>query len=172
MAHRLPAKSTDREARDQWREIVEGRSSLWVGIPNDRKEMIRGWSSYRCCISSLIFYQGFLVYFESEVLKRAQKNFSFLNGRWELTPCQITEISTRIVLETTSSQLRKNSSDLYLQRSSSFLPLQIVRSVWYIHQKPLFSDLTASFPLGEYPSSYCDEPYSHYCCRISQFLSS
>ncbi|KAH8101525.1 UPF0052-domain-containing protein [Cristinia sonorae] len=64
LAYRLPTKCTEREARDEWRDIVEGRSPLWTGIPNDRKEMIR----------------GLLVYFESEVLKRAHKNFSFLNG--------------------------------------------------------------------------------------------
>ncbi|KAF7796586.1 hypothetical protein EIP86_007767 [Pleurotus ostreatoroseus] len=64
LAYRLPARCTEREARDEWRDIVEGRSSLWSGIPNDRKELIR----------------GFLVYFENQVLKRAHKNFSFLNG--------------------------------------------------------------------------------------------
>lgn len=42
LAYRLPATCTEREARDEWREIVEGRSHLWSGIPNDRKEMIRG----------------------------------------------------------------------------------------------------------------------------------
>lgn len=40
LAFRLPMD--DRQARDQWREIVEGKSSLWTGIPNDRKETIRG----------------------------------------------------------------------------------------------------------------------------------
>ncbi|GJE94182.1 hypothetical protein PsYK624_103500 [Phanerochaete sordida] len=64
LAYRLPANCSDKEARDEWRDIVEGRSALWVGIPGDRKEMIR----------------GFLVHFESEVLKRAHKNFSFING--------------------------------------------------------------------------------------------
>ncbi|KAI0638853.1 UPF0052-domain-containing protein [Trametes polyzona] len=64
LAYRFPAHCTEREARDEWRDIVEGRSKLWHGIPNDRKEMIR----------------GFLVYFESEILKRAHKNFSFVNG--------------------------------------------------------------------------------------------
>ncbi|KAI0369914.1 UPF0052-domain-containing protein [Pilatotrama ljubarskyi] len=64
LAYRLPATATEREARDEWRDIVEGRSKLWTGIPNDRKEMLR----------------GFLVYFESEILKRAHKNFSFVNG--------------------------------------------------------------------------------------------
>lgn len=30
------------EARDEWRDIVEGRSEHWKGIPSDRKETIRG----------------------------------------------------------------------------------------------------------------------------------
>ncbi|KJA29378.1 hypothetical protein HYPSUDRAFT_61398 [Hypholoma sublateritium FD-334 SS-4] len=64
LAHRLSSKSSEREARDEWRDIVEGRSKLWKGIPSDRKETIR----------------GFLVYFESELLKRAHKNFDFRNG--------------------------------------------------------------------------------------------
>ncbi|KAF8060950.1 hypothetical protein FPV67DRAFT_314882 [Lyophyllum atratum] len=64
LAYRLPAKCSEHEAREEWREIVEGRNPLWIGIPNDRKETIR----------------GFLVYFESELLKRAHKNFDFRNG--------------------------------------------------------------------------------------------
>ncbi|RPD70798.1 UPF0052-domain-containing protein [Lentinus tigrinus ALCF2SS1-7] len=64
LAYRLPGNCTEREARDEWRDIVEGRSRLWTGIPNDRKEMIR----------------AFLVHFESEILSRAHKNFSFVNG--------------------------------------------------------------------------------------------
>ena len=42
LAYRLPSNVSDREARDEWRDIVEGRSKLWEGIPGDRKEMIRG----------------------------------------------------------------------------------------------------------------------------------
>ncbi|KAL4065788.1 hypothetical protein V8B97DRAFT_2025582 [Scleroderma yunnanense] len=64
LSYRLPVNVSEREARAEWRDIVEGNSRLWAGIPNDRKETIR----------------GFLVYFEGEVLKRAHKNFSFLNG--------------------------------------------------------------------------------------------
>ncbi|KAJ8520366.1 hypothetical protein ONZ45_g2827 [Pleurotus djamor] len=64
LSYRLPSRCTEKQARDEWRDIVEGRSALWAGIPNDRKETIR----------------GFLVYFESELLKRAHKNFSFVNG--------------------------------------------------------------------------------------------
>ncbi|KAF8167884.1 hypothetical protein B0H34DRAFT_646295 [Crassisporium funariophilum] len=64
LAYRLPSQVSERDARDEWRDIVEGRSSMWKGVPNDRKETIR----------------GFLVYFESELLKRAHKNFNFRNG--------------------------------------------------------------------------------------------
>lgn len=64
LAHRFPGSSSDDVARSQWRDILEGRSWLWKGIPADRKETIR----------------GFLVYFEGELLRRAQKNFSFVNG--------------------------------------------------------------------------------------------
>ena len=43
LAHRLPSgNDAERAARDEWRSIVEGRSSLWTGIPEDRKETIRG----------------------------------------------------------------------------------------------------------------------------------
>ncbi|KAJ3873788.1 hypothetical protein F5051DRAFT_462898 [Lentinula edodes] len=64
LAYRLPHHYSERQAREEWRDIVEGRSALWNGIPTDRKETIR----------------GFLVYFESELLKRAHKNFTFVNG--------------------------------------------------------------------------------------------
>jgi hypothetical protein len=43
ISYRFPSKCTDQEARDTWREVVEGRSSLWYGVPADRKELIRGW---------------------------------------------------------------------------------------------------------------------------------
>ncbi|KDQ54965.1 hypothetical protein JAAARDRAFT_181752 [Jaapia argillacea MUCL 33604] len=66
LSHRFPAHCSEREARDEWRDIVEGKSLLWSGIPSDRKELIR----------------GFLVYFENELLKRAHKSFSFRNGRF------------------------------------------------------------------------------------------
>ncbi|KAF9263103.1 UPF0052-domain-containing protein [Marasmius fiardii PR-910] len=64
LAYRLPTSYTEKQAREEWRDIVEGKSHLWHRIPTDRKETIR----------------GFLVYFESEILKRAHKNFNFLNG--------------------------------------------------------------------------------------------
>lgn len=42
LAYRLNPEKTEREARDEWRDIVEGRSPIWDGIPPDRKEVIRG----------------------------------------------------------------------------------------------------------------------------------
>lgn len=42
LAHRLSSNASEKDAREEWRDIVEGRSSLWAGIPSDRKEMIRG----------------------------------------------------------------------------------------------------------------------------------
>ncbi|PVG00700.1 UPF0052-domain-containing protein [Serendipita vermifera] len=64
LSYRFPSQWSEKEARENWRDVVEGRSPLWEGIPPDRKELIR----------------GFLVYFENELLKRAHRNFSFRNG--------------------------------------------------------------------------------------------
>ncbi|KAF8761416.1 hypothetical protein RHS01_00386 [Rhizoctonia solani] len=61
LSYRFPSDCSEREARELWRDIVEGKSKIWAGIPPDRKETIR-------------------VYFESELLKRAHKNFDFRNG--------------------------------------------------------------------------------------------
>lgn len=82
LAYRFPAHCSEREARDEWREIVEGRSTLWTGIPNDRKELIRGIAFRNSAVNQASYlFTGFLVSFENEVLKRAHKSFSFLNGR-------------------------------------------------------------------------------------------
>ncbi|KAG8900986.1 hypothetical protein FRB99_005646 [Tulasnella sp. 403] len=64
LSHRFSVNMSESQARDEWLDIVQGRSPLWKGIPADRKETIR----------------GFLVYFEGELLRRAQKRFSFRNG--------------------------------------------------------------------------------------------
>ena len=82
LAYRLSSSASEKDAREEWRDIVEGRSRLWVGIPSDRKEMIRGQSTHGFRgVHSANSWLGFLVYFESELLKRAHKNFSFMNGR-------------------------------------------------------------------------------------------
>ncbi|KAJ3510382.1 hypothetical protein NLJ89_g4703 [Agrocybe chaxingu] len=46
LAYRLPSRCSEREAREEWRDIVEGRSLLWNGVPSDRKETIRGFLVY------------------------------------------------------------------------------------------------------------------------------
>ncbi|EIW66757.1 hypothetical protein TREMEDRAFT_34696 [Tremella mesenterica DSM 1558] len=63
MAYRFPPKGEENKARDLWMEIVEGRSFLWEGIREDKKECIR----------------AFLVHFQTLCLRRAHKRFSFRN---------------------------------------------------------------------------------------------
>ncbi|CCO27855.1 putative protein YNL011C [Rhizoctonia solani AG-1 IB] len=78
LSYRFPSDCSGREARELWRDIVEGKSKLWVGIPPDRKETIR----------------GFLVYFESELLKRAHKNFDFLTSHFVTIAAELTNKRT------------------------------------------------------------------------------
>lgn len=42
MAHRFPANVAEKIAREEWEEIVEGRSALWNDIGEDKRECIRG----------------------------------------------------------------------------------------------------------------------------------
>ncbi|GFZ45195.1 hypothetical protein JCM24511_02921 [Saitozyma sp. JCM 24511] len=63
MAYRFPSDAPERVVRDLWMEIVEGRSGLWDGIGQDKKECIR----------------AFLVHFQTLCLRRAHKRFSFRN---------------------------------------------------------------------------------------------
>ena len=55
LSYRLSATASSAEVKMEWLSIVEGQSPLWRGIPPDRRETIR----------------AFLVYLESELLKRA-----------------------------------------------------------------------------------------------------
>ena len=57
-------------------------------------------------------WSGFLVHFESEVLKRAHKNFSFVNGR-----CDLALIEGNVV------EQRKQHRELLPVRRTDFLPL-------------------------------------------------
>lgn len=41
-AQRFPATGTEREVKEMWGDIIEGTSGLWAGIPEDRREAIRG----------------------------------------------------------------------------------------------------------------------------------
>lgn len=64
LSYRLPSLAPSREIKQEWMDILEGRHRLWRGIEPERKEVIR----------------GFLVQFESEVLRRAHRHFNFRGG--------------------------------------------------------------------------------------------
>ncbi|KAF9200875.1 hypothetical protein BGZ49_008883 [Haplosporangium sp. Z 27] len=64
LGYRLPGHGDANAIKNEWVEIVEGSHPLWMHIPSDKKEVIR----------------GFLIYIQSEILKRAHKRFSFANG--------------------------------------------------------------------------------------------
>ena len=40
LSYRIPSDLTEREAKDLWREVVEGTSYLWTGISADRREVL------------------------------------------------------------------------------------------------------------------------------------
>ena len=46
-AQRFPATCTERQAKEMWGDIIEGKSELWAGIPEDRREAMRGEFSSR-----------------------------------------------------------------------------------------------------------------------------
>ncbi|ORY97120.1 hypothetical protein BCR41DRAFT_314622 [Lobosporangium transversale] len=64
LGYRLPGHGDANAIKNEWVEIVEGTHRLWMHIPSEKKEVIR----------------GFLIYIQSEILKRAHKRFSFANG--------------------------------------------------------------------------------------------
>lgn len=64
LSYRLPSRGKSREIKQEWMDVLEGRHRLWRGIEAERKECVR----------------GFLVYFESEILRRAHRNFNFRGG--------------------------------------------------------------------------------------------
>lgn len=64
LSYRLPSQGKSKEIKQEWMDILEGRHRLWRGIEAERKECVR----------------GFLVYFESEILRRAHRNFNFRGG--------------------------------------------------------------------------------------------
>lgn len=64
LSYRLPSIGSSREIKQEWMDILEGRHPLWRGIEPERKEVIR----------------GFLVHFESEVLRCARRHFNFRGG--------------------------------------------------------------------------------------------
>ncbi|KAM7255308.1 hypothetical protein ACFE04_020549 [Oxalis oulophora] len=62
LGHRLSIHPS--QAKSEWYEIVQGQHSLWKGVSRPYRETIR----------------AFLVYFQNEILRRANDNFSFANG--------------------------------------------------------------------------------------------
>ena len=64
LSHRLPSTGRSKDIKQEWMDILEGRHRLWRGIEAERKECVR----------------GFLVHFESEILRRAHRNFNFRGG--------------------------------------------------------------------------------------------
>ncbi|UZJ55058.1 hypothetical protein CBS101457_004378 [Exobasidium rhododendri] len=64
LSHRLPSKGSSKVIMEEWQDILQGRHRLWRGIESERKECVR----------------GFLVEFQSEILRRAHRNFNFRGG--------------------------------------------------------------------------------------------
>ncbi len=64
LSYRLPVTGSMQAIRLEWLDILEGKHPLWRGIEHERKECVR----------------GFLVHFESEILRRAHRNFNFRGG--------------------------------------------------------------------------------------------
>ncbi|XP_050367904.1 uncharacterized protein YNL011C [Argentina anserina] len=62
LGHRLPLDP--RRAKSEWYDIVEGDHSLWTGVTKPYRETIR----------------AFLVYFQSQILRRSDESFCFSNG--------------------------------------------------------------------------------------------
>ena len=64
LSYRLPLHGSHKEIKQEWMDILEGKHRLWRGIDPEKRECVR----------------GFLVYFQSEVLHRAHRNFNFRGG--------------------------------------------------------------------------------------------
>ncbi|KAK9085601.1 hypothetical protein Sjap_026012 [Stephania japonica] len=62
LGHRLPLDG--KEAKSEWYNIVEGEHTLWKGVSIPYRETIR----------------AFLVYFQNQILRRANESFCFSNG--------------------------------------------------------------------------------------------
>lgn len=63
LAHRLPDSNSE-EAKLEWINIVEGRHSLWQGVSEPYKHMIR----------------AFLVHFQLQILSQGTREFDFRTG--------------------------------------------------------------------------------------------
>ncbi|CAG8714972.1 15540_t:CDS:2, partial [Cetraspora pellucida] len=64
LSYRLPAEGNETSIKNEWLEVVEGTHRLWRNISSEIKGTIR----------------GFLVHFQTEILRTAHKKFDFRNG--------------------------------------------------------------------------------------------
>lgn len=115
--------------------------------------------------------QGFLVYFESELLRRAHKNFDFRNGRYSYS----TILSLFLVWKFTISH-SQHWKLLYCGGTKLFqIPSLGDFSILFDNEQPgnvvllVRPQITQFFfSIGNYPSGDCDEPYSYYCRRAGK----
>ncbi|CAG8532286.1 4262_t:CDS:2 [Cetraspora pellucida] len=64
LSYRLPVEGNETSIKNEWLEVVEGTHRLWRNISSEIKGTIR----------------GFLVHFQTEILRTAHKKFDFRNG--------------------------------------------------------------------------------------------
>lgn len=148
LAYRLPANFSQHEARDEWRDIVEGRSSLWNGIPHDRKETIR----------------GFLVHFESELLKRSHKNFSFQNGsigNYFLAAAQgfFRSLPSAIFLFSSITSSRANIVPVIVTNHTVTIAAELGNGERLVGQCEISHPVAASITIGTGPGTEPLEPW-------------
>jgi hypothetical protein len=112
LSYRLPSTGSSRDIKLEWLSLVEGRHALWHGIEPERKECVR----------------GFLVLFQSEILRRANRNFNLREApcarrtttradcgsfRWRLDRCVQASLACWLcscpLQATSSSALRRSS---------------------------------------------------------------
>lgn len=83
------------------------------------------------CIALMKYFStGFLVHFESEVLRRAHKSFSFRNGRWVYATRHL------VVLVKTDSRSLLQRRELFPGLSADIFQVFAVRyiSVFFYHE--------------------------------------
>lgn len=64
LSYRLPVQGSNRDIKQEWMDILEGKHHLWRGIDAEKRECVR----------------GFLVQFHSDILHRSHRNFNFRGG--------------------------------------------------------------------------------------------
>jgi hypothetical protein len=106
--------------------------------------------------------RGFLVYFESELLKRAHKNFDFRNGRF--AELLLSKASVLIILCFSIGNYFLAAAQGFFRSlpSAIFLFSSITNSL--VNFVKDFSNWTLLSPtLGSHSASYCHQPYCNHC---------